>query len=81
MTASRFSFAPLGDPGSVKIKVFRRTPATGRDIMATVRLIRYSNGAERSGIGRLTRSNGQRSRKHAMPVRRLDHVSSLRKRS
>ena len=36
MTASRFSFAPFGDPGNVRINVLSRTPATGRDIIATV---------------------------------------------
>lgn len=35
MTASRFSLAPLGDPGSVRIKLWFRTPATGRDMTAT----------------------------------------------
>lgn len=35
MTAWRFSLAPLGEPGSVIIKVPFLTPATGLDIMAT----------------------------------------------
>lgn len=35
MTASRFSVAPFGDPGRVSITVLLRTPATGRDIIAT----------------------------------------------
>lgn len=35
ITDSRFSLAPLGEPGRVRIKVRSRVPATGRDIMAT----------------------------------------------
>lgn len=35
MTDCKFSFAPFGDPGNVNIKVLLRTPATGRDMMAT----------------------------------------------
>jgi hypothetical protein len=34
--ASRFSFAPLGDPGKVKMRVCLRTPATGLAMSATV---------------------------------------------
>jgi hypothetical protein len=37
MTDSRFSFAPLGDPGSVNMSVFLRIPATGLAIKATKR--------------------------------------------
>lgn len=36
MTASRFSFAPLGEPGSVITSDLFLVPATGRAIMATV---------------------------------------------
>lgn len=36
MTASRFSLAPLGEPGRVRMRVELRTPATGRDIAATI---------------------------------------------
>lgn len=36
ISASRFSFAPLGEPGTVMISELLRTPATGRDIIATV---------------------------------------------
>lgn len=32
---SRFSFAPLGEPGRVMMRDLSRTPATGRDMMAT----------------------------------------------
>jgi hypothetical protein len=35
ITASRFSFAPFGEPGNVKISVWLRTPAMGRAIAAT----------------------------------------------
>jgi len=32
---SKFSFAPLGDPGNVSIRELFLTPAMGRDMMAT----------------------------------------------
>lgn len=35
MIASRFSLAALGLPGTVTMMDFARTPATGRDIIAT----------------------------------------------
>lgn len=37
MMASRFSLAPLGEPGSVMMMVLLRTPAIGRAIIATFR--------------------------------------------
>jgi hypothetical protein len=40
-TASRFSLAPFGDPGKVKIKVFFRSPATGLAMSATGRILAY----------------------------------------
>lgn len=41
MTASRFSLAPFGDPGSVMIRDWFRVPATGRAIIATSRAVSY----------------------------------------
>lgn len=35
MIAWRFSVAPFGEPGRVTMMVLLRTPAAGRDIMAT----------------------------------------------
>ena len=34
MTDCRFSFAPFGEPGRVKMSELFRTPATGRDMTA-----------------------------------------------
>lgn len=41
--ASRFSLAPLGDPGKVTIRVCFLTPATGLAIMATVTVLDEEN--------------------------------------
>ena len=66
MTDCKFSFAPFGDPGSVRIRVLFLTPATGLDIMATDG---YQSGSRRLTVIKAYRgSHPKRLRAcHALP--------------
>ena len=64
MTASRFSFAPFGEPGTVIMSVLFRTPATGRDIIAT-KIYQYIIPKV---FLKLTRCDSKRCGKHAVSI-------------
>jgi hypothetical protein len=72
ITASRFSLAPLGEPGSVMTSDLFLVPATGRAIIATGRV---SSDIYGQGLKGRTWCDTQRGGNHAVPEFILAHVT------